>query len=152
VKNTRKISQLDGSVSNISTNINWQQQIVAGNDAMAKELFFTAYNHYKIALVMAKKIFITHQNQDNVPDHVIPAIVVSYLNICKLWEKQNKTTARKSYLCAVFDYLVVQLLAPNLASGTKEQLWSGLDKVYMEMIEMGDTDILVLKKDVLKTL
>jgi hypothetical protein len=46
----------------------------------------------------------------------------------------------------------VQLLAPNLASGTKEQLWSGLDKVYMEMIEMGDTDILVLKKDVLKTL
>lgn len=145
-----------GNVSNISTSINWQQEIVAGNNALAKELFFTAYDHYKIALSIAKQIFTIHQHHDYVPDNLIPAIVVSYLNICELWGKQNKTTARKGYLCAAFDYLVIQIRMPNLCGDLKEQLRCGLDKIYAEMVmamnETGDVEIVVMKKQILMNL
>jgi hypothetical protein len=147
----QKIQQ-SGIVSNIATTKNWQQEIVSGNDAMAKELFFTAYDHYKIALNIAMNLFKVHQNSEHVPDNVVPAIVVSYLNICELWRKQNKTTARKGYLCAAFDYLAAQLQLTDLCGEVKEQLWCGLDKVYMEIIEMGDAEILALKREVLMTL
>lgn len=127
-------------------NINWQKEIVAGNDAMTKSLLFTAYDHYKVALNIAKNFFKIHQHDDNVPDNLIPAIVVSYLNICDLWSKQNKTAARRGYLCAAFDYLVAQLQTPNIGAALQEQLRCGLDKVFVELIKLGDKEIMAMKK------
>lgn len=150
-ENLHRTSQHEGSISTISTDINWQQEIVLGNDAMAKRLFFTAYNHYRIALTIAKDLFKAHQAYDNVPDGLVPAVVVSYFNICELWRKQNKTAARKGYLCAAFDYLVIQLRKPNLSSDLQQQIRCGLDKVFVEIIEMGDVDVVAMKKRDLMT-
>ena len=133
-------------ISNISTNKNWLQEIVAGNNAMEKKFYSSAYEHYEISLDIAKNIFKAHQGCDNVPNIVVPSIVVSYLNICELWNKQNKTAAKKDCLCAAFDYLVAQLQIPNICSVLKEQLWCGLDKVYIEIITMGDLEIVAMKK------
>jgi hypothetical protein len=149
--NFQRMPQQGRSVSNVSTNIMWQQETMAGNNAMAKELFFTAYDHYKIALSIAKKIFKVHQHHDKVPDDLISAIVISYLNICELWNKQNKATARKGYLCATFDYLVVQMRTPNISSNLQKQLRHGLDKVLTEMVEMGDMETIAMKKQILMT-
>ncbi|MDC9724610.1 MAG: hypothetical protein PSN44_01650 [Gammaproteobacteria bacterium] len=152
LENGQRVPQHGGKISRIATNLNWQREIVSGNNAMAKGLYFTAYDHYKIALGIAKSLLKTHQHHDIVPDNLVPAIVVSYLNICDLWEKQNKTTARQGYLCAAFDYLVIQTQTPNLCLDLQEQLRCGLDKVFVEIVEMGDMEIIVTNKKILMTL
>jgi len=156
VKNTQKIAQQDGTIGNISTNISWQQEIVAGHTAMSSDLFFTAYNHYKISLNIATQIFKAHRHHSYVPNNLVPSIVTSYLNICNLWGKQNKTTARKGYLCAAFDYLVIQIQKPNLCHDLQQQLRYGLDDIYAEMViclqENSDVEILAMKKKILMAL
>lgn len=149
-------SQQAREINRIPTDINWQKEIAAGSIAMHRELFFTAYNHYKISLSIAKKIFTMYKYHDAVPDNVVTAIMTSYLNICELWGKQHKTTAMKGYLCEAFDYLLIQRNTSNLSSGLRKQLRNGLDKIYTEMVlcmkGAGDLEILAMKKEILKQL
>lgn len=152
VNNSQVKSQDRRKISNITTNKNWQKEIVLGNDAMAKKLFFSAYNHYKIALTIAKKILVLHQNAHKIPDSVVPAVVVSYLNICELCRKQNNVAARKVYLYAAFDYLVAQFQTPTSCTRLKEQLRRGLDKIYIEIIAIANHDDLAIKKKTLMDL
>lgn len=140
----------------ISKDIRWQQEVSAGNHAMDKGLFFTAHDHYKISLATAKNRLITQKYDDFVPDSLIPAVVVSYLNICDLWKAQEKSAARKGQLCEAFDYLIIQHGTPNIGIGLEQQIYAGLSKIYTEMVlcmqEGVDLKILVEKKQTLMEL
>ncbi|PCJ31429.1 MAG: hypothetical protein COA90_06100 [Gammaproteobacteria bacterium] len=150
-KNMRKLARKRNN-----SNIVWQREIMAGNSAMGKNLLFTAYDHYKQSLNIAKKTFLANKHASKVSDSLIPAIVISYLNICDLWGKQNKVMARKGYLCEAFDYLVSQIQEPNLNGELQQQIRGGLGKIYVEMIGClngaEDRELLTARKQVLMTL
>lgn len=132
---------------NLAVSMQWRNQIMAGNKALLEMRYFAAHTHYRFALDVGKKNLDFQQYYVDVPENLIPAIVVAYLNICDLWKAQHKKEANKSYLLEVFDYLFDKVNKRGTSAPLQKQILQGLDKVLIEISMLEDIELFLDKKE-----
>lgn len=150
--NQDQITKMD----NVFNDDDWKRETMLGNDTRNSDQFFLAMQHYNAAIFIARKNLKGYRNQEEIPASIVPAVVVSYLNLAQLWTDQNRQLGKKKCLVEAFDYLVTQFEGVDIATSLHNQLCHGIGKIYTELIvslqEIDDQETLKAKEAILMSL
>lgn len=134
----------------------WKRETFLGDQARNTDQFFIAMQHYKSAIILARENVSASRQHSSLPATVVPAVVISYLNLAKLWIDQGRKNGQKNSLIECFDYLVDQFNIPGISIALRNQLCRGIGKIFTELTvclqELEDVQTLAEKRNVLMDL
>ncbi|MFT7234875.1 MAG: hypothetical protein ACI9QV_000444 [Methylophagaceae bacterium] len=157
VAGEQKLSHKKTPISDIVfDDSDWKSKILLGNKNKDARQLTISMQHYTRALHLAKKNFMDYRFQDEVPCCIVPAIVISYLNLAQVWFDRDQKFIQRKYLISAFDFLVQQLGKLDVTNPLHEQIYQGIGKIHVELMlclkELGDLKTLELKEAILRNL